>query len=271
MPNWVTNSITITCDNDEILDAYFNIVGHQGESFDFDKIIPMPKELEIPSGSDTEAGITCVKWFAHPDCPETSDIIPKMIPEQYIFLLKQLGENQDVDINALALEMCKVRKIHKVSHLNENDHDLAQQDWEGVLQLGKQACSNAMAYGATDWYDWCRSNWGTKWNVNQPGSSIIEADGGVWFETAWSAPMPILRRIVTQLASTKELHGTATIEHRWADEDLGSNCGEQTFGINFDDADPAENISWYMRTDDDMGYDTAHDFAMNLWGWEDES
>lgn len=269
MPNWVTNSITITCDNDEILNAYFNIVGRQGESFDFDKIIPMPKELEIPSGSETGEGITCVKWFAHPDCPETSDIIPKMKPEQYVFLLKRLGESQDIDINALALEMCRVRKAHQGFY--PNDPDLEQQDWESMLQLGKQACSNAMAYGATDWYSWCISNWGTKWNVNRPGDSRIEDDGSVWFETAWRAPLPIVRRIVTQLASTKGLHGTATIEHRWADEDLGNNCGEQAFDINFDDADPAENISWSMRTANDMDYDTAHDFAMNLWGWKDES
>lgn len=255
MPNWVTNNITITCDNDEILNAYFDIIGRPGESFDFDKIIPMPKELEIPSGSSTEDGITCAKWFAHPDCPETSDIIPKMTPEQYEFLLHQLRIRQTTDLNALALEMHKVRKLHRSFH--PDDPEQEQQDWNNVLQLGKQACSNAMVYGATTWYEWCISNWGTKWNVNQPDSSLIEASGSVWFETAWSAPIPILRQIVKQLADTQGLHGTFTIEHKWADEDLGSNCGEQAFAVNFDDADPTENISWYMRTDDDISNPTA--------------
>jgi hypothetical protein len=51
-------------------------------------------------------------------------------------------------------------------------------------------------YGATNWYDWRRINWGTKWN-----SYDVEIDANfddelsVQFYTAWSAPLPVFFEI----------------------------------------------------------------------------
>lgn len=48
-----------------------------------------------------------------------------------------------------------------------------------------------------NWYDWNRENWGTKWNAaygeirpSKQGDSTV-----LFFETAWSLPLPILEKI----------------------------------------------------------------------------
>lgn len=70
------------------------------------------------------------------------------------------------------------------------------------------------------WYEWHLENWGTKWNgydysLDEPGDNGLFV---VWFDTAWSAPEPVVRRLA-------ELFPLVHIDHRYADEDIGRNCG----------------------------------------------
>jgi len=75
-------------------------------------------------------------------------------------------------------------------------------------------------YGANNWYDWCIANWGTKWGaydtITDEGSSYIT------FQTAWSFPEPLMLKL-------SEKYPTIEFECEFADEDIGSNCGEITF------------------------------------------
>jgi len=52
-----------------------------------------------------------------------------------------------------------------------------------------------------NWYDWNRENWGTKWNAargelrpSKQGDSTV-----LFFDTAWSLPLPILEKIEDML------------------------------------------------------------------------
>lgn len=59
------------------------------------------------------------------------------------------------------------------------------------------AKENLEKYGYTDWYDWCKANWGTKW----PASDILiskEKINNIYkitFNTAWSPPFPIIEKL----------------------------------------------------------------------------
>jgi hypothetical protein len=49
----------------------------------------------------------------------------------------------------------------------------------------------------TDWYTWNIEHWGTKWNAQPSSGDTIVAEriptgAEVWFDTAWSPPMPVL-------------------------------------------------------------------------------
>ena len=105
---------------------------------------------------------------------------------------------------------------------------------EELLELGLQYISNKVKYGATTWYDWCCDNWGTKWNAY---SNEQEDEDTISFETAWSNPEPVMLKL-------SEMYPEATIEHWWADEDMGSNDGHRIYqGGQIIDGDYCDSCS----------------------------
>lgn len=47
-------------------------------------------------------------------------------------------------------------------------------------------------YGLNNWYDWSVANWGTKWNAQH---SSLNNKNTLWFDTAWSCPIPVLNKL----------------------------------------------------------------------------
>lgn len=84
-----------------------------------------------------------------------------------------------------------------------------------MLELGKQYVQNFEKYGTTTWYDWCIQNWGTKWNSY---SFAFRDEDTIQFDTAWSRPESIIRKLA-------ESYPNLTVDHWWADEDIGYNTG----------------------------------------------
>ena len=127
---------------------------------------------------------------------------------------------------------------------------IKKEDWD----LGKTAFVNTLLYGHPTWYEWRIKHWGTKWN-SFAGSieDIYENDAScekhIMFSTAWSAPHPVIEKLI-------RMYPTLKFDHRWADEDIGNNCGERIY----------ENgllISEIIPND-------ADSFAMDVWGYENE-
>ena len=88
---------------------------------------------------------------------------------------------------------------------------------KGIADLheGQKALDNIKLYGCKDWYNWSVNNWGTKWYA-----SDSEKNGNtLTFQTAWSLPEPILVKL-------SEMFPEVTMHVEYADEDIGSNCGE---------------------------------------------
>lgn len=77
-----------------------------------------------------------------------------------------------------------------------------------------------MECGYVYWYDWNSDNWGTKWNAY--GQSEHPAGTREFrFQTAWSHPEDLM-------VSLSKLIPDAQLQISYADEDMGSNCGEYT-------------------------------------------
>ena len=73
-----------------------------------------------------------------------------------------------------------------------------------------------------NWYTWHCTYWGTKWSAMH-GYSITTSDElTLIFDTAWSAPMPIVNKL-TLLGHD--------FDFKVADEDYGSNCGSLTYRV----------------------------------------
>ena len=130
-------------------------------------------------------------------------------------------------------------------YLDQNP-DITPEEWE----LGKQACENICNYGAPTWYEWRIARWGTKWNAyGMSENTTGEPKDELRFQTAWSAPHPLLERL-------SEMYPDVVFEHEWADEDLGSNCGRKKL------LDGETIEIYYPEGTAAMG------FAMDMWGYE---
>ena len=93
-----------------------------------------------------------------------------------------------------------------------------------------RAIQNHAECGFMYWYDWCQENWGTKWNCyGQNGGHPADATS-FQFETAWAHPVKMIEIISRRLPGV-------VLHVRYADEDLGSNCGEYRIknGARFDE------------------------------------
>lgn len=207
MPNHITNIIKLEGDRlhikkmlEAICDDEYGI-----GTIDFDKVIPMPKSLEIESGSRTDRGLKHYRELAE--------------------VYKELG-GDDADLLNIP------EKAEKA--FLEQRKDIPEDEWE----LGKAAFKNILQYGTADWYDWRIANWGTKWNAYGYEDAYDEDDkyiAGEPFEflTAWDAPHPVIEKI-------SEMFPEVEITHEWADEDIGMNCGRKTYhdGIAYEEYYP---------------------------------
>lgn len=92
------------------------------------------------------------------------------------------------------------------------------------IYRGNLGAEEKKLYGENNWYDWSLANWGTKWNSYGYDDSADYSGNkdSLRFLTAWAAPHPILEKLTTMFPSV-------TIEHEWADEDIGVNCGRRTY------------------------------------------
>lgn len=215
MPNHVKNIIKMKGIKNLPL---FSMDDDGYESFDFNKLIPMPESLQLTSGSCESLAIAVAL-----------ERIRKGLGRSGVKV--EVGSYLHNDLEE------RVKSYLESEYNKENTE-------EELVELGMKYLTNAALYGATSWYDWSVKNWGTKWNAYY--SSIISEDE-IEFQTAWSAPTPILEKL-------GEMYPDIEIEHYWADEDMGNNSG----------------YCWYHKGETSGGYDEtdeeAYEHYVMCWG-----
>jgi len=192
MPNYVTNVIKYDGDPEQIrkMLEFIKDDKHGLGTIDFNKLIPRPSSLDIEAGSRTDHGLRAYNQFV----------------EVYT-----LGGTLDKDLLHIPEEseavFLRMRK------------DIKPDEWE----LGKKAFQNCERFGAPTWYEWCVENWGTKWGAcgYSEGQDYSHA-GELRFDTAWSAPHPVIEKLAS-------LYPDITFTHEWADEDIGNNLGRREY------------------------------------------
>lgn len=194
MPNHVTNVIRMQ----GITTLPLFTKKDDQKLFDFNKLIPMPKSLNIDSGSVAEESIIYFlteRGTIPLDCLEERkrDIIDQTVTNTF-------GGNEWAQ-NVFNRVMGRASKQKAYG--------------SKIYTAGKIYVQNYLKYGCTTWYDWCIKNWGTKWNSY---SNETLDENTIQFDTAWSRPEPILKKLA-------EMYPSLKIEHWWADEDIGYNTG----------------------------------------------
>lgn len=193
MPNWVKNVLQMK--GVAKLPLY-----DKAGNFDFNKIVPMPPELEVESGSYVQDSI-----------------------------MYYLTDRLKVNVCELTGGKRKIVRDYITNMFNEKWPEelfgrlekrvicTEETDLEKMYQSGKAYVDNIRKYGFPTWYEWSLVNWDTKWNAHR---TEIVGDDMVIFETAWSEPAAVICKL-------HEMYPDIDFEHTWADEGVGSYSGSR--------------------------------------------
>jgi hypothetical protein len=241
MPNWVKNVINIEGPAEDVAKAIELMRDENPEcenSIDFNNVIPMPERLKLPSGGyDRHYVALYLKSLRAKERGELAAQLSDVPVSFYGSYLQKYVESFTMDIPVDFLKRMKEHLERDYSHI----HLSSMED------VGKTYIDNILEYGADTWYDWCRDHWGTKWNATE----CMITDDGFEFDTAWSAPFPIIMELSLRFPEL-------IFCHKWADENLGWNCGKREFrnGLVAEEQFESE--------------EDAYNFACAMWGYEDE-
>jgi YHS domain-containing protein len=115
----------------------------------------------------------------------------------------EVGHEDPTKITALAEAFNRGEFCDHVIPVPEDLKIVAGSVGDPVAQaeLERKTAENREKYGAGNWYDFCTSRWGTKWDVGGDGQSDIHPDGTLMtasFDSAWSPPMGVYDALVEQ-------------------------------------------------------------------------
>ena len=161
MPNHVLNVLVLS--GTGASDTLTRLLNDEGE-FDFDRILPMPPELDVEDESfaQTLHGALYGGWQKVAAYPWVPDEVRANRWNLVRFLVGRFGPR----CTALA----------------------------GRYEL------NRRRHGAKTWYDWRLEHWGCKWNAYRTEVLDVAPERArVVFETPWSPPLPVLEALAAQV------------------------------------------------------------------------
>lgn len=164
MPNWCQNLITITGLKEDLI-TFKQAVRSDDRDFDFNTLIPMPKELDVTHDSVTE--------------------------KAYLFMYGSAA--QITRYASTPVSSGDVQAFNAKTRANE-----------ALMSAVEQYKYNKDHYGCITWYEWCPENWDTKWNACDTNiEEIKEIENGqysleIFFKTAWSCPKAIYHVIASR-------------------------------------------------------------------------
>lgn len=185
MPNYCKNIVRAP---KEVLEEIFD----NGKAT-FQKLIPMPKELDITEGTVTENAIVYV--------------MSKKEPEEFLRIKKLLEETEDDFHGNLwnkymrDITMEQMNEIEKVVNRYIPDEAEEKLGIKTLEELGELCLNNILKYGYPTWYDWSCKNWGTKWDAME--TEGIPEKGEISFLTAWGEPINVIEKLFKKYPNSK--------------------------------------------------------------------
>lgn len=240
MPNWIKNKIIVGSNKlgKELIKKYTILDEYDEVEFDFNKVIPMPKELQIEFSSKSNRGLCLYLTKINPLVPYYGNKENKLNEKEFVNLTNKVKE-KTIGIEFSVLNQTEIEE--SIEKYGEDD----------LLSLGKAQIDNIAKYGAINWYDWAIDNWGTKWNSNHFES--FEDNKILTFETAWDPAIPVFLEMSRQNPDIK-------FAFLYADESIGSHVGYILAKAGHID---------FEGTFEDYSVD-AYKLSFDLWGCADE-
>jgi len=208
MPNWTRNKVIVRGSEAilrKMVAETMTVDINQSLSFDFNTLVPMPKDLSnAVSSTVSKDGASIL--FENKDFPKSNFINNNFLSRAWVKnqsertinwalsgFLDSAKPSQDIGSSLVYPNWMGV-----LSYMQNSDLGMLLPE-DRYYDTGFQAIQNIKKYGSADWYDWSLDKWGTKWNAcssttwNVSGKRKFRAD--IEFDTAWSAPFPIFQAL----------------------------------------------------------------------------
>lgn len=114
--------------------------------------------------------------------------------------------------NSIGLSLDDYLDIVDIHLEKEKKSEAISEEYENQVKL---MVKNYLDTGYLHNMDFNKEEWGTKWNACD---GVINDKKEAKFETAWSTPFPLMKKLSEKFPESK-------IEVHYADEDMGYNCG----------------------------------------------
>lgn len=212
MPNHIFNTIKFKKEDRKKFEKFM-----EEDRLDFNKLVPMPKELEKIGG----------------DCGEKEEILKEW--EEFTKEVQINPSNVDEYIekfrNAVKAEPKKYPESAKSVNLEPEERE-----WGGIFvpdfQYQMYRIAGKVKYGFSSWYYWRLENWETKWNAYETDFD----EEYLHFQTAWDTPLPIFEKMVS-------LNPDTWFQVKYCDEATGRNCGIVEYKPNFFSSENEDNMA----------------------------
>ncbi len=214
MPNWTHNRIICKKEIAEKLLTPFE----DTYVLDFNKLIPMPSELNLTSGRIENYSIA---YYYKSISDEEKIKVKKLLEESKLDFYGNFWNKYKDDINKVISGSITTSELNNCYNLEENS---IKEKYTNLYDLGKQYVDNIKNYKFSNWYDWRIENWGTKWNVDDEVSVIDNGNNEyeILFDTAWNLPDKIMLEF-SKFCKNGELHW----EYKNEDEDEYHNLKKE--------------------------------------------
>ena len=199
MPNHVRNILTINGDKTQVKKLVDLITVKEKDTgstyLSFNTLIPMPESLNIISGGISE---DCFRiYFKN---------LNKTNIEEYLRLKRifEIYNANQLCFNRMNLEeLSDDKESEKINYILKNysekkegyfSNDPILATKEDIIEYGSKMAKNVELYGCKDWYDWCNTNWSTKWDAYDQSYTYENQENSknatciIKFNTAWSIP-----------------------------------------------------------------------------------
>lgn len=185
MPNYCTNIVRAP---KEVLEELYD-----DGRVTFQKLIPMPKELEITEGTVTENAIAFViNKKESEDFLKVKNLLKGIKDDYYGDLWNKYMKNITVN---------KMKEIERAANRYIPDETEKKLGIKTLEEFGKLCLNNISKYGCATWYDWSCKNWGTKWDAMKTEGTPEE--GEVSFLTAWAEPINVIEKLFKKYPNCK--------------------------------------------------------------------
>ncbi len=240
MPNWTYNRITCKRELAEKLLTKTD----NNYILDFNKLIPMPKTLQLVAGSLEHDAIAC--YYLSLNKMEKKAIKELLQSKEVSYYGDYWNKYEryikDFETNKKSLIECK----KSFKKYNQDDN---YKKFKNLAELGKQYVENIAEHNFAQWYDWCSENWGTKWNVEEQCDVTIDDTTDMFeitFSTAWCIPTGIFQKFF-DYCEDGELHWVYEDEDYDGTHTLTKENGEVVDMIEYEEYED-ESIEEYEET-----------------------